>query len=206
MGSHPRGRIGPRLLATAGIFLLLRRSAGAHTAVPGLGEFASGFLHPFFTPPHLLALLALGLLLGQRQPLCLKAPAVTFVVFAAAGLLLTLSGVFTGVYLPVLIALSLCAGALVVVAWPLPPWLLMAACAAVALAVSLDSGVDAGTRGADAAKILFATWASLVLFVVNAAFYISLLPKLQWVQTGIRVAGSWIVAIALLMLAFAFRR
>ena len=55
-------------------------------------------------------------------------------------------------------------------------------------------------------KILFATWVSLVLFVVNAAFYVSLLPRLQWVQTGIRVAGSWIVAIALLMLAFALRR
>ena len=91
-------------------------------------------------------------------------------------------------------------------AWSLPPWLLLAACAAVALAVGLDSGVDAGTPGAAAAKILLATWASLVLFVVNVALYVSLLPKLRWLQTGTRIAGSWIVAIALLMLAFALRR
>ena len=100
-----------------GIFLLLRRSAGAHTAVPGLGEFASGFLHPFFTPPHLLALLALGLLLGQRQPLRLKVPTAIFAGFAAAGLLLTLSGIVAGVYLPVLVVQNACVGAGVVNGW-----------------------------------------------------------------------------------------
>ena len=151
-------------------------------------------------------MLALGLLLGQRQPLRLKVPTAIFAGFAAAGLLLTLSGIVAGVYLPVLVVLSLCAGACVAIARPLPRWLLLAACAAVALAVGLDSGVDAGMPGIAAAKILFATWTSLVLLVVNIAFYVSLLPKPQWVQTGVRIAGSWIVAIALLMLAFALRR
>ena len=33
----------------------------AHTTFPGLGEYGSGFLHPFTTPAHLLVLLALGL-------------------------------------------------------------------------------------------------------------------------------------------------
>ena len=204
--ARPRGSGGSWLLATMGVFLLPPRPAGAHTAVPGMGEFASGFLHPLLTPPHVLALMAFGLLLGQREPLRLKAPAAVFAGFAAAGLLLSLAGVAAGVYPPVLIALGLCAGGFVVLARPWPPWLLMAVGAAVALAVGLDSGADVGTPAAAAAKILFATWVSLLLFVVNAAFYVSLLPKVQWVQTGIRVAGSWIVAIALLMLAFALRR
>ena len=171
-----------------------------------MGEFASGFLHPLLTPPHVLALLAYGLLLGQREPLRLKVPATVFAGAAAAGLLLTLSGRVAGVYPPVLIAVGLSTGGFVVLARPWPAWLHMAMGAAVALTVALDSGVDAGTPGAAAAKILFATWVSLVLFVVNVAFYVSLLPKLEWVQTGIRVVGSWIVAIALLMLAFALRR
>ena len=171
-----------------------------------MGEFASGFLHPLLTPPHVLALLAYGLLLGQREPLRLKVPAVVFAGAAAAGLSLTLSGGVAGIYPPILIAVGLCAGGFVVLAWPWPAWLLMAMGAVVALIVGLDSGVDAGTPATATVKILLATWVSLVLFVVNAAFYVSLLPKIQWVQTGIRVAGSWIVAIALLMLAFALRR
>ena len=202
----PRCRDGTWLLAAAGVFLLPTRPAGAHTAVPGMGEFASGFLHPLLTPPHVLALLAYGLLLGQREPLRLQVPIVVFAGTAAAGLALTFSGGVAGVYPPVLIAVGLYAAGLVVLARSWPAWLLMATGAVVALTVGLDSGVDAGTPTAAAMKILFATWISLALFVVNAAFYVSLLPKVQWAQTGIRVAGSWIVAIALLMLAFALRR
>ena len=178
----------------------------AHTPVKGLGEFANGFLHPLLTLPHLLVLGALGIALGQRQPLRLKVPAVTLAVFAAIGLLLTVTRAVAGIYPPALVLIALCIGALVALALPLPSWLYLTACAVAALVVSLDSGVDVGTNNAAAAKTLFGTWVSMVLFVFNAAFYVSLLPKLHWVQTALRVAGSWIVAITLLMLAFAFRR
>ena len=79
-------------------------------------------------------------------------------------------------------------------------------CAATALTLGLDSGVDAGMSGAAAAKMLAATEVSLLLCVVNVAFYVSLLPPVRWVQTAARIIGSWIVAIALLMLAFALKR
>ena len=102
-----------------------------------MGEFASGFLHPLLTPPHVLALLALGLLLGQAQPLRLKVPAAVFAGFAAAGLLLTLTRIVAGVYPPVLVVIGLCAGGSVVLARCWPAWLLLAACGAVALAVGL---------------------------------------------------------------------
>lgn len=45
---------------------LAQAAAWAHGSVPGLGSFASGVLHPLLAPPHALALVALGLLLGQR--------------------------------------------------------------------------------------------------------------------------------------------
>ena len=45
-----------------------------------------------------------------------------------------------------------------------------------------------------------------MLCVVNAAFFVSLLPSLPWARTGWRIIASWIVAIALMMLAFALRR
>ena len=85
-------------------------------------------------------------------------------------------------------------GALVALALPLPSWLYLAICAVAALAVSLDSGVDAGTAGAATAKTLLGTWVSMGLFVFNTAFYVSLLPKnpVGAKQPSVsRVHGSW---------------
>ncbi len=78
------------------IFLLLPTQAQAHTPIKGLGGFASGFLHPFFTPPHLLVLLALGVLLGQRPPLRLRRPVMIFAALAAVGLTVTATGALAG--------------------------------------------------------------------------------------------------------------
>ncbi len=191
------------------VFLLLLWSpahAQAHTTFQGMGEFASGFLHPLTTPPHLLVLLALGLWLGQHAPLRIKEPALVFAGAAAAGLFLTVAGHIGGVYPPVLIVVGLCIGIFVVLGLPMPLWVKLCACGIAALVLTLDSGVDAGVNSAGTVKILAATWVSLVLCVVNFAFYVSLLPSVRWVQTGVRVVGSWIVAIAFLMLAFALRR
>ncbi len=178
----------------------------AHTTFPGLGEFASGFLHPLTTPAHLLVLLALGLWFGQRAPLRIKEPAAIFATAAACGLVLTTATHVGGVYPPVLTVVGLCIGACVAVGAPMPFAIKLVACSVAALVLGLDSGADAGTPGASAAKVLGATWVSLVLCLVNAAFYVSLLPPVRWVQTGVRVLGSWIVAISFLLLAFALRR
>ena len=129
-----------------------------------------------------------------------------FAGFAAAGLSITVIYAVAGVPQSILIALGLCAGGLVAIAAPLPAWVRLTACAAAGLVLGLDSGVDPGTTDGVMAKMLLATWVSLMLCVGNIAFYSSRLPSYQWVQTGIRVVGSWIVAIALLMLAFALRR
>ena len=151
-------------------------------------------------------LLALGLWLGQHAPLRLKEPALVFAGAAAAGLLLTVAGHIGGVYPPVLIGVGMCGGIFVAIGRPTRLVVRSAVCGLAALVLALDSGVDASVTGAAAAKILTATWVSLVLCLVNLAFYVSLLPPVRWVQTGVRVVGSWIVAIALLMLAFALRR
>ncbi len=148
----------------------------------------------------------MGLLLGQRLPLRLLGPVGIFAAFAAVGLSLTTARVLPAVYQPILIALGLCAGGLVALAVTLPRWVRWTACAAAGLALGLDSGVDPGVTGAAAATTLVATWVSLIVCVTDIAFYSSLMPSYKWVQTGIRVAGSWIVAIAVLLLAFTFKR
>ena len=192
--------------AVATACLFLPATAQAHTPIQGMGEVASGLLHPLLTPPHLLLLLALGFLLGQQRPLRLGGPVASFAGCAALGLLVTTSDAITGVLTSILMLLALPIGALVALARPLPLGLCLALCAAAALVLGLDSGVDAGTLAVPAAKTLAATMVSLVLCVVNVAFYVSLLPPFDWVRIGVRIVGSWIVAIALMMLAFALRR
>ena len=208
MSEHRKiSRRGDLPLAAAGIiFLLQPTSAQAHTPIKGAGEFLSGFLHPFLTPTHLLVFLSLGLLLGQRLPLRLQWPLTLFASFAATGLSLTAAHAAAEVFQPILIAFGLCIGGLVALAAPLPTWIHLAACAAAGLALGLDSGADPGIKGVAVARMLFATWMSLLFCVGDIAFYSSRLPPYQWVQTGIRVVGSWIVAVALLMLAFSLRR
>ena len=171
-----------------------------------MGEFVGGFLHPLLTPPHLLVLLSLGLLFGQERPLRLKQTMLAFAVSAVVGLMAAGTGVIAGAYPPVLIAIGLLTGGFVALAAPLPAWVRVAAGIAAGLSLGLDSGVDPGATGMAAAKTLFATWVSLFVWVVNIAFYSARLPAYQWLQTGIRVVGSWIVAIAFLMLAFSLRR
>ena len=171
-----------------------------------MGEILSGLLHPLLTPPHLLVLLALGFLLGQQRPFRLDGAGVAFAVCVVLGLLVTTTGAITGMLTPVLMGLALLIGGLVALAAPLPLALRVALCVAAALTLGLDSGVEAGTAALPAAKTLAATGVSLLLCVVNVSFYVSLLPPRQWVQTGVRIVGSWIVAIALLMLAFALQK
>ena len=186
-------------------FLLSAARAQAHTSFPGLGEYASGFLHPLTTPLHLLVLLALGIWLGQRTPLRIKYPAAVFAMVAAGGLWLTMIAKVSGVYPPLLIVIGLCVGACVAINVSGPPWLKIAVCGVAALLLGLDSGVEAGSGITSPTKVLTATWASLMLCLINGAFYVSLLPTVRWVQTGLQVVGSWIVAICFLLLAFALR-
>jgi urease accessory protein len=193
-----------RLLPAALLLLAIPATAEAHAAISGVGDFFGGVLHPFTVPAHVLVLLGLGLMAGQHSPLNLKPPLAVFIPVSAAALLLTTTGLVKTVYPPLLIGLALIAG--VLVAWEKSPPAL--ACGAVfalaALALGLDSAVETGTAST-IAKTLLGTWLGLILAVADIAFYVSYLTKHNWQKVGIRVAGSWITAASLMILAFAFR-
>ena len=180
--------------------------AEAHSAIPGMSEWVSGVLHPLLTPLHLLVLLSVGLWTGQQSPLRLKYPLVVFGLCAGAGLLGTLAARFPQVAPPYLLAASLGAGVLVALVVPLrmPAAALLFAYAG--FITGLDSAADGATSSIAIAKTLFGSWLGLTVAFVNVAYYTSLCPPRPWVQTAIRIAASWIVAISLLMLAFALRK
>jgi len=175
--------------------------------VKGMNHFTSGALHPLMTPAHVLVLLSLGLCVGQHPPLRLKIPLSVFAAASAMALGWTMTGRIAGVHQAILASVALAAGAVVAIGKPLPVWVRAIFCGAGALAIGLDSGADAAT-GLAVVSTLLGTWLALMLCVLNGAHYVSLAAEKnkQWIHIGIRVAGSWIVAISLLVVAFALRK
>lgn len=180
--------------------------AQAHGALPGMAGFGSGLIHPLVTPAHLLLLLSLALWLAQRRPLQLRAALSTFVPASATGLALSTQIAYAAAWQPLLLCMALGVAALVLTGRRGPAWLPYPAFALAGLVVGLDSGVDAGAPALAVGVTLLATWLGLSLWLVNGAYYASLLPQRKWAQIGLRVAASWIAAICLLVLAFAIKR
>ena len=175
---------------------------------PGMNHFTSGLLHPWMTPTHLIILLALGLWLGQNVPLRLGLPLKVFAPLSAAALAFTTTGWIAGVP-PAHPGRHRPRGGSSRGARSPSPHPPPAPCCspAAAVAIGLDSGAETGTPFAIAGTLL-GTWVSLSLGLVNIAYYVSLAAerKKKWISIGLRIAGSWIVAISLLMLAFSLRR
>jgi hydrogenase/urease accessory protein HupE len=171
----------------------------------GLGDFGSGIFHPLTTPSHVLILLGLGLLLGQQSPPRLRASILVFAPVSGAALLLTTSGLIAGVYQPLLLGVALCAAILVALERPLTPGVRNGLLAAAAVLIGLDSGVEKGSV-ATVIKTLLGTELSLVVVLFDLAFYVSQCTGRKWQRIGIRVVGSWIIAITLMVLAFLLKK
>ncbi len=188
------------------ILLACASPAFAHTT-EGANRFTGGALHPLMMPLHLLVVLGLGLMLGQHPPLRLARPLAVFAPVAAAALALTRAGWFAAVHPAVPAGIAFACGAVVAAGRRIPAWAGAALLAAGAAAVGLDSAVDSGSP-ADITATLAGTWCALMLLLVNAAFYASLAAasEMKWLHIALRVAGSWITAISLLLLAFALRK
>jgi len=180
-------------------------TAQAHSPVPGAGDFISGLLHPLTTPTHVLLIVGLGLVAGRRPLAELKMPMAVFAALAALALTLTATGWIKSVYPPVLIAIALVAAALLALEKMLTPAALSALFAAAALALGLDSAVETGST-TTRIKTLLGNGLSLIVLVADLAIYVSLAGEAKWLKIALRIAGSWILAIGLLVLAFSLRR
>lgn len=187
------------------LWLTLPSTAHAHLTVEGAGEVGSGALHPLMTPAHALILLGLALLLSQRVPLDLKAPLRVLAPVSALALLLTLTEWAPQIYPPILIGIALCIAVLVALEAKPPPLIYQVICAVAAIGVGLDSAVGKGSPLV-LAKTLTGTWISVNIAVAYLAICASHGANKPWARTAIRVIGSWIIAISLLVLAFSLRK
>lgn len=186
------------------LLMLFPASAQAHSDLR-MGAFAGGILHPLEVSAHLLILLSLGLRLGQYPPFERQMFLAIFAPVAAVALLASAMDRALSVPQPLLLGIALGTAALVSSGISTPPWVNRTLLILAALGIGLDSS-PGGTPAMITAKVLFATWVCLLVVIGYIAFYVSLLPSRKWLQIGVRILGSWIVAISLLMLAFYFKK
>jgi urease accessory protein len=188
-----------RAAAAAGALLCAVPGVGhAHTSVLGLGDFYAGAFHPYLVPARLIALVALGLLLGQRSTPRVDAGLVAFVVALLFGVLCACLGVAAPPE-AALLSIGALTGLLVAAAVPLPQWLSRLLAGVVGLAIGLDSAPEALTFRATAVTIsgtVVGTTLGL-LYLLALSTYV----KKPWHRIGVRVVGSWTGASALLVLA-----
>jgi urease accessory protein len=155
----------------------------------------------FFLPSHLLAVVALGLLVGQGARALLLA---LFALGLAAGAVAIASAVRETPAATVLLGIAALAGVIVVLAWT-PPWPLAGALALTAgSAIALNAPPHALTIPAAIATQVGTAMAALVTLALIASIGAS--AERPWQRIGVRIVGSWIAASAILALVLRLAR
>jgi len=175
-------------------------SAQAHLVNSGLGPFYNGMLHLLLSPGDLLAVLAVGLLAGQSG----KASArwVTIALPLAWGGV-ALAGLALGTAAgpgSVQVALLILLGVLVAAGVQLSPSVMASLGALTGLVHGLENAGAFVASDSGLVAVAGAAAAVLVLTLLIAALAVSL--RAAWTRIALRVGGSWIAAIGMLMLGW----
>jgi urease accessory protein len=190
------------------VFLLLAGlvwadPAYAHSLSNSVGDFYGGILHPLTALEHVLPFLALGLLAGQQGA---RAARWTLLIFPLG---LLLGTAFAAVdppdyWVTPLNHLSFVVlGLLLAAAWRIPLALLLALGALIGLSHGYENGRDLTTGPG---LFLFVPGVALVGFIITAlasAATLALTARADWPRVAVRIAGSWIAAIGIMMIGLA---
>lgn len=190
-------RRGQRCLAGAAL-LLAPPWVWAHSPIPGIGNFYNGVLHPFLVPAHLVALLALGMRIGQRATLQNGDSVVALILSVPVGLAATV--VFRGFETDTVL-LAMGAGLALTVSADRPPprFALIGIVGALGVAIGLGSSPE-GLTGSPRWLFLAGTWLGAVLAVAWVAAMTEF-AKRDWMRIAVRVVASWVAASAVIVLA-----
>ncbi len=182
------------MIFLAVLLLLVAGPAAAHGTLPGGGGFYAGMAHPLLALEHLLVLLAGGLVLGRDGG---RGALLALVAGLAAGLWYGFAGGWVQGFL---LAVTLGLGAVLALQLRLPGWAMVAVLGAVGLAV----GVETDVPEVNAMAGVLGVTVGIFLIVLNAMALGSVL-RAPWAAVALRVAGAWMLAVALMVLAVQFR-
>jgi urease accessory protein len=187
-------------LFAAWLVLVSSTPAAAHTVL-GIAGFTGGLLHPILIPAHLASLVALGLVIGRQRERF--APLISFAAALVCGLITLTFAVGETAAPHIILGNTAILGVVVASAWAPPKVLVWLAAAIGGFVLGLDSPPDAVTIAEGNLMLLgTAIGACAVLAGAVAATHWLCRP---WQVLGVRIAGSWIAASALLVLALELR-
>ena len=190
---------GPVPLPAVGL-LALPAAAEAHLVTSGLGPFYDGALHLLLSPADLLGLVAAALLAGLRGR---RAARLTVVALPVAWLLAGFVGMALSLspgleWLGVLSFLIL--GVLVAADARLSPGFVALLGASYGALHGLMNGAALLAMGAGGTSLLGIGLTVLLIALLTSATVVPL--QAFWARTAVRVAGSWVAAIGILMLGW----
>jgi urease accessory protein len=172
--------------------------AWAHAPIMGIGGVLGGALHALLLPEHGMSLVALGVFLGREQPAVRRQEALIFTAALVGGLVVIAVIGEAALAVDFLLLTTAILGLLIAVNWA-PRFLGWLLAAIVGVALALDSPPEVSSTG-EAIRMLFGSGlgaaVAVVVLVEAAAWYRAKGPLI-----ALRVLGSWIAAIAILVLA-----
>lgn len=192
-------RQGAAALLAAGL-LVLPGAARAHLVTSGLGPYYDGALHLLMSPVDLLGLVAVALLAGRQGA---RAGRLTVITLPAVWLLTGLMGLAAASGPDVAwlgIAALLVLGLLVAADVRLAPVAVAALAAAFAAVTGLLNGAALAAAGAGASTLVGIVLAVLCVALLASAAVVPL--QALWSRVAVRVAGSWVAAVGMLMLGW----
>ena len=187
--------------STLSAVVLLPADASAHLVTTGMGPVYDGIGHLLLTPEDLVPALALALYAGLRGRVPGKRALFFFPVAWLIGGLIGLAADTMPAF-PVSAFSFLLVGILIAADLRLPSNAFTVLAVAVGIMHGFFNGIalKAGPAGLGLLGIMAALF---VLVAIVSAFVISLKPP--WTRIVVRVAGSWVAAMGLLMIGWFFR-
>ncbi len=190
-------------LPSIALLILSPQRAMAHLVTSGLGPFYDGALHLAISPDDLLGLIAVTLLAG----LCgASAGRLTVIVLPLTWFAAGLAGLTlpANIYLPWLSILSfLVLGVLVAIEPKLHPNIVATLAGIFGVIHGLFNGSALATIGAGPLALSGIAVTVLVTAILVSAFVVSL--RAAWARIAVRVTGSWVAAVGMLMFGWMMR-
>ena len=190
-------------IAVFGAMLLLPSIARAHLTDTGLGPIYDGIAHLLLSFDDLLPVIALALLAGLNGA---RAGRLVLFVLPVAWLAGGMVGVLaTGAAPPgIVTSLSLLAlGVLTATSAKLRPALVVILAIALGLMHGWLNGAAIAAAGREANGLFGIAATIFVVVALAAALVVSL--RNPWTRIAVRVTGSWIAAVGLLLLGWSLR-
>jgi HupE / UreJ protein len=180
------------------VLLLTTVPALAHSPIMGIGGVTGGILHALLIPEHGMSLLALGLALGQLEKPERRTGILIFVAVLIGALVAAAFAVGEALAADVLLATTGVLGLLIVTLWT-PAYLVWALAAIVGMTIGLDSRPEVASNGEVIQMLVGSGLGAAICLAIVAE--VSFLLRSNAQRIVARVVGSWITAIAILVLS-----